>query len=205
MYMEEFDMVNRNDKKSKFIQPRKSNTKTFILAGVLILAVIVAGGFLMAGKSADAGADLTNVGPADYTNQTADFVKVQATETGGDIVVDLNELKSKKLLTFDIPGISFTLNNGTPFNYLPILAYVSPKGNVVVAASLCEPCSGIYFHVEGNELVCNACGTRWDLETLQGISGGCPQYPPDKVKYTVDGDKLIIKKADLAEWKPRAI
>lgn len=198
-------MTKRIDKKSKFTEPQKSKTGTYILAGVIILALIAVGGYALAGKSADTNADLTKVGAVDYTNQNVEFAKVQSTETNGDVVIDFKELQNKKTTTFDVQGINFTLNNGTPFTSLPLLAYISPKGNVVVATSLCEPCSGIYFHVEGNELVCNACGTRWDLETLQGISGGCPQYPPDKVKYTVQGDKLIIKKADLENWKPRAI
>jgi len=198
-------MTKRIDKKSKFIETQKSKTGIYFLTGVVILALIAVGGYALAGKSADTNASLTNVGAVDYTNQNVEFAKVQATEANGDVVIDFKELQDKKMTTFDVQGINFTLNNGTPFTSLPLLAYVSPKGNVVVATSLCEPCSGIYFHVEGNELVCNACGTRWDLETLQGISGGCPQYPPDKVKYTVEGDKLIIKKADLENWKPRAI
>lgn len=193
----------RSDKKEKFTVSQKSSNKKFIIAGIVIIALLAVGGFAVSQKSAATDADLVNVGATSY--QTAEFAKVNATEEGDNVVIDFKELKNNKSVTFDVQGISFSLNNGTKFDYLPLLAYVTPNGNVRVATSLCEPCSGINFHIEGDQLVCNACGTRWSLEDLKGISGGCPQYPPDKVKYTVDGDKLIIKKADLKAWKPRAI
>ncbi|MFA5881440.1 MAG: DUF2318 domain-containing protein [Eubacteriales bacterium] len=196
--------MSRSQKKNKFTEPKKPKTGTYVIAGVVILAVIALGGYVAAKKPA-APEGTFNAGTTNYTGQTLEFAKLQANESGGDITIDLNELKTKKTATFDVQGINFTMNNGTPFNYLPLLAYVAPSGNIVVATSLCEPCSGTTFHVEGNELVCNACGTRWTLEDLQGISGGCPQYPPDRVNYTVDGDKLIIKKTDLQNWKPRAV
>ena len=196
--------MSRNQKKSKFTEPKKSITGPWVIAGVVILAIIALGGYVAAKKPA-APEGTINAGAANYAGQKLEFAKIQANETGGDIVVDLNELKNKKTTTFDVQGINFTLNSGTAFNSLPLLAYVAPSGNIVVATSLCEPCSGTSFHVEGTELVCNACGTRWTLEDLKGISGGCPQYPPDRVKYNVQGDKLIIKKTDLQNWKPRAV
>lgn len=195
--------MSRVQKKAKFTEHHKSRRGIYILTGVVVVAVIAVTGFMLSQKSANAGQ--VNVGAADYTGRTLDFAKVQAVDSGGNITVDLNEIKNKKLTTFDVQGISFTLNNGTPFNYLPLLAYVSPKGNITVATSLCEPCSGTTFHVEGDELVCNTCGTRWTLNDLQGVGGGCTSYPPETIKYTVQGNKLVIKKADLQNWKPRVV
>lgn len=194
--------MSRNDKRNKFTETKKSRANIYIIAGVLV-AVLAAGGFIFFNNSSNSNPDAVNVGAVNY--QTADFAKVSASESNGDIVLDMNDLKNKKTVTFNVPGIKFTLNNGTPFNELPLLAYVSPKGNVVVATSLCEPCSGTTFHVEGDQLVCNSCGTRWTLDGLQGVGGGCTQYPPESVKYTVQGDKLIIKKADLQNWQPRQV
>ncbi len=196
--------MSRSKKKSEFTKTKKSNTGAFIIAGVVILAIVAVGGIIAAKKPAGS-AGLINTGAVNYAGTVQDFTKIQVKESGGNIIVDLNEVKNKKVTTFDVQGIDFTLRKGTKFNYLPLLAYVSPKGNVIVATSLCEPCSGTTFHVEGEELVCNACGTRWTLEDLQGISGGCPQYPPDKIKYTVQGDKIIIKRSDLQNWQPRAV
>lgn len=195
--------MSRTDKKSKFTEPQKSNNKVFIIVGIVIVALLAAGGFMVSNKSATADPNLTNVGATSY--QVAEFAKVNAANENGDIVIDLNEIKNKKSLTFDIQGINYSLNN-VAYNSLPILAYVTPQGNVVVASSICEPCSGFTFHIEGEHLVCNACGTRWTLEDLKGVSTqGCPNHPPAKIKYSVEGDKLIIKKGDLDKWQPRPV
>lgn len=194
--------MSRDEKKNKFTQTNKSNTSIYTIVGV-VLVIMAIGVFMFSKSPSGTDAKAVNVGTTEY--QKAEFAKVAASESGGDVVINLNEIKTKKTTTFEVPGISFTLNNGTAFNSLPLLAYVSPKGNVVVATSLCEPCSGITFHVEGDQLVCNSCGTRWTLDGLQGVSGGCLTYPPETVKYTVQGDNLIIKKADLQNWKPRKV
>lgn len=195
--------MSRNDKRGKFTETQQSSSKIFVIAGVVVVLVLGIGGFMLSKKPSTVNPNAANVGAISY--QKADFKTVTATETGGDIILDMNQLKTDKTVTFKIEGINFSLANGTPFNNLPLLAYVSPKGNIVVATSICEPCSGTTFHVEGNDLVCNSCGTRWSLESLQGISGGCTTYPPESVNYTVEGDKLIIKKADLENWQPRKV
>ena len=49
-----------------------------------------------------------------------------------------------------------------------------PKGKTIGGIRTCEPCNGFSFHiVQGKYLSCDACGTLWDIETLQGVSGGC--------------------------------
>ncbi|MFZ3171208.1 MAG: Fe-S-containing protein [Carboxydocellales bacterium] len=194
--------MSRDEKKNKFTQTNTSNTGIYAIVGVVVVIMAI-GVFMFSKSTSGTDTQAVNVGATEY--QTAEFAKIAASESGGDVVINLNEIKTKQTTTFEVPGISFTLNNGTTFNSLPLLAYVSPQGNVVVATSLCEPCSGITFHVEGDQLVCNACGTRWTLDSLQGVSGGCLKYPPETVKYTVQGDNLIIKKADLQNWKPRQV
>lgn len=195
--------MSRNDKRNKFTQTEKSNSKVFIIAGIAVVVALAVGGFWVSQKPSATDVGAVNVGAVSY--QQAEFAETTATEANGEIVLDLTQLKANKTETFKVQGINFNLANGTPFDYLPLLAYISPKGNIVVATSLCEPCSGTTFHVEGDQLVCNACGTRWTLDGLQGVSGGCTTYPPETVKYTVEGDKLIINKADLQNWKPRQV
>ena len=57
--------------------------------------------------------------------------------------------------------------------------------------------------IEGGQIVCNVCGTRWDLETLKGVSGGCQGYPPDVLKSTTDGGKISVDEATVLAWKAR--
>ena len=73
----------------------------------------------------------------------------------------------------------------------------------MVAASLCEPCKGERFHISGNQLICNVCGTIWDLQTLKGISGGCQTYPPEALTYSLNGDNIEVPQSVLDAWTPR--
>jgi len=171
---------------------------------VLGVAIIAVGAFFALRKPATA-AWAVNVGAADYTGKTLQTEKITADIAGGKVSVNLDDIKNKKVATFNVPGVNFTLNNGTPFDYLPLLAYVSPKGNVVIATSLCEPCSGTSFSVSNDTLVCNSCGTTWELESLKGIQGGCPQYPPEIVEYKAEGGKLVLDEARLKQWQPRPL
>lgn len=121
-------------------------------------------------------------------------IPIQVAQADGTITVPLAEIRGKKLV-----GFSFTGPNGT----LPLLSYIAPSGKVVTAVSMCEPCNSTTFHIEGDQLVCNTCGTRWDLENLGGISGGCLSYPPDAFPNAVAGDNVVIQEASVASWTPR--
>ena len=103
-------------------------------------------------------------------------------------------MKNNKLVSFEYVR---------PDGRIPLLAYITPAGKLVAAVSVCEPCNSTRFHIEGNHMVCNSCSTRWDLETLKGISGGCLNYPPDTLPHEIQGGKLTIKEVDLKNWKPR--
>ncbi|KNZ70502.1 hypothetical protein Tfer_0684 [Thermincola ferriacetica] len=195
--------MSRADKKAKFTEQKSRKASTMFLIGVGVIIVAAVGFFALRKPQGIEGT--VNVGATDYTNQSIEMTEIKPEITDTKVVVNMDDIKNNKIVTFNVPGISFTLNNGTPFNYLPLVAYVSPQGNVVLARSLCEPCSGTRFHIEGEELVCNACGTRWSLENLQGISGGCPEYPPETVKYQADGNKMVIDMQVLKNWQPRPI
>ena len=86
---------------------------------------------------------------------------------------------------------------------IPLISYVAPSGNLVVATSFCEPCKSTSFHIEGNTLVCDTCFTKWDLNTLKGVSGGCTAYPPQAIKAQQQGGNIVVATADLESWTPR--
>lgn len=117
-----------------------------------------------------------------------------ATESG-KVSISVQEVAEKKLVYWD-----YQQGN----TKVPLLAYATPSGALKLAARLCEPCNGYSFRVEGTNLVCNTCGTRWDLETSKGISGGCLEYPPEVLPSTLADGKLSADEAKIASWKPRA-
>jgi hypothetical protein len=86
---------------------------------------------------------------------------------------------------------------------LPLLAFISPAGRLVVGIGYCEPCRSESFHIDGKDLVCDTCRTRWQLNDLRGLSGGCPNYPPEELNYEVIDGMVVISEADILSWVPR--
>ena len=130
----------------------------------------------------------------DYAGQSIRMADIQAKVEKGKISIPLDVLKEKKMVRFEYE------NNG---NKIPLLAYITQTGRVVTAVSMCEPCRSTRFHINDKKIVCNACGTEWNLETLKGIQGGCLNYPPDVIPSTIEKDRIQIDEKNITQWKPR--
>jgi uncharacterized protein len=180
-----------------------------VLVGVAIAAVVIAGvvtATVLATRTPAAGGEVVATEGGDYSGVSVQMVRLaDPVLTENTIQLSLADIKQSK-----IGGVIYERSTPMPAGYddigtngLPVLAYVSPSGRLVVASSLCEPCHSYDFHIEGNDLVCNACYTHWDLNTLEGISGGCLTYPPSELKATVTGDTVEIQRSELEGWLPR--
>jgi uncharacterized membrane protein len=112
----------------------------------------------------------------------------------GKIILPLNVVKEKKFMKFDYTGSNTTI---------PVLAYLTEDGKVVTAISLCEPCDSKSFHIQGSNLICNSCGTTWDLNNLNALSGSCGKYPPDPLPSIVVGNEIQIDENLVINWKRR--
>ena len=130
----------------------------------------------------------------DYSGQTIRMTDIQVKVENGKISIPLNVVKEKKMVRFDYKG------NGT---IVPLLSYITGSGRVVTAVSMCEPCRSTRFHINDKKLVCNACGTEWNLETFKGIQGGCLNYPPDVIPSTIVKDLIQIDEKTVTQWRPR--
>jgi uncharacterized membrane protein len=87
---------------------------------------------------------------------------------------------------------------------LPLMAFISPSGRLVAAVSYCEPCRSESFHIDGRDLVCDSCQTKWQIADLKGISGGCKEYAPEELNYEVVDGMVVIDEADILSWVPRS-
>ncbi|MTV48625.1 DUF2318 domain-containing protein [Heliobacillus mobilis] len=191
-------MTTREEKKAQF-QQKSSSGKLIVGAVIGIVAIAVAAyGFWNTSTSSSSHDSKTsyNVGAkVDYTGKMIAMAKLPPVSANdGKIVVPLDEVKSKSMIRTE-----FKSGNKT----IPIMAYVAPSGQVVAAVSMCEPCESTTFTIKGKQLACNACDTRWDPDTLKGLSGGCQTYPPDQLSYTVEGNNLILDAQTVSNWKPR--
>lgn len=189
----------QNSKRDKFTQSQKKTNKSFlVIAGVAVIFLAVGGFYLLGNKSSEMDAKATSTlgqkvtySPNENLQQTKVSSKI---EDGKVTVTSLSDLKEKKFIWTEYKA------NG---KRVPLTAVAEPSGKVVVAVSVCEPCNGETFHISGNKIVCNVCGTTWDLESFKGLSGGCQQYPPEILPYTQNGDNLEVDQAKLDAWKPR--
>jgi hypothetical protein len=196
-------------KREQFEEAGRFPVKKAVIAGVVVVVIAVGAfvGIRAYENSVQAGGPVVSQGGADYARTSLDMSPLTSSqETGaGMVTLSVAELTSKK-----IGGFVYSRSTPMPKGYdsiqgngLPLLAYVAPSGRLVVATSMCEPCRSYDFHIEGNQLVCNTCLTRWDLNTLKGVSGGCLDYPPKEVTTVVQGDVIQIQQSELEAWVPR--
>jgi hypothetical protein len=133
--------------------------------------------------------------------------------SGISVSVSASAVKANRLTFVDLklenPLNEFTYQGRTiPLSlykrgqYLPLLVISTPSGNVVSGLRVCEPCGSFSFHIlSARYLDCDSCHTKWDIETLVGVSGGCPSYPPPKLptlatnNVTIDLSPLGIQVA----------
>ncbi len=189
------------DKKEKVLGGKKTKPPWVTLS--LVLAAIALGGiaYWIIQGSTPANSDVSSVsaqpkvsGNVDYTGQSISMTDIQPTVKSGKISIPLDLVLEKRLVRFEYE---------TKGNKIPLLSYVAPSGKVITAVSMCEPCRSTRFHIEGKTLVCNACATKWNLETLKRISGGCLNYPPDVLPSTAQKRVLQIEDKIVTQWKPR--
>jgi len=164
-----------------------------------ILAVILAGvGYWIIQGNSGANPRVSSqpkvTGKVDYAGQTVRMTDIQAKVEKGKISIPLDVVKEKKMVRFEYE------NNGVK---IPLLSYITQSGRVVTAVSMCEPCRSTRFHINDKKIVCNACATEWNLETLKGIQGGCLNYPPDVIPSTIEKDRIQIDEKNVTQWRPR--
>jgi predicted amidophosphoribosyltransferase len=129
-----------------------------------------------------------------YTGQTLQQQPIGVTVSGGKISFPLSALLERKIVEFEYE---------TPTHTVPLLAYISAEGKLVTSVRMCEPCNSKTFRIEGTELCCGNCETRWNVNTLEGIQGSCQKYPPDPIPSTLVGNQVVIDEAAVKNWKLR--
>ncbi len=79
---------------------------------------------------------------------------------------------------------------------IPFFVMRSSDGVIRAAFDACDVCfaAGKGYHQEGDELVCNNCGSRFPSAQINEVKGGCNPSPVDRI---VEGGDLIIKAPDL--------
>ncbi len=186
------------DKKKKVLGEKKGRSPWLLVSLALIVVFLGGTAFWIIQDKSVANPKVSSQPKVseeiNYSGQTIRMTDITAKVENGRISIPLETVMGKRMVYFEYVG------NGVK---TPLLTYITQTGKVVTAVSMCEPCRSTRFHIKGNTLVCNACGTEWTLETLKGIQGGCLGYPPDPIPSTVEKGQILIDEKIIAQWKPR--
>ena len=91
-------------------------------------------------------------------------------------------------------------SNGVDVNYF---AVKGSDGQIRTAFDACDVCGGHKgYRQEGNQVVCNNCGNRFDIDDIgsKNKPGGCwPSY----LNHEIEGDNILIKKSDIEAGRYR--
>jgi len=173
---------NRNKRKRQQQEEKKGLDRNTMVMGAILVIVLGYWG-------------LSQMGGNSYPEQiTGMFYEnaVVSSETGRvtvpEDVVEMNKLTfvdiklDTRTENFTYLGREIDLTLYRDAEYLPLIIISTPKGKTISGIRVCEPCASFSFQMlEGKYLRCDLCGTIWDIETLQGLSGGCMNYPPPKL------------------------
>jgi len=192
-------VIKGNNKREKVLKKKnhKSSRKGLYasLAVVLFTAAII---FYVNAKPSKEGAIIKEQpkvsGNVNYPSVRFDHSYSIAYAKNGKVIIPLDVVKEKKFVKFDYIGA---------YSTIPLLAYLTEDGKVVTAISICEPCDSKDFHIQGSNLICNSCGTTWDLNNLDAISGSCGKYPPDPIQSKVVGNEIQIDEYLVTGWTRR--
>jgi len=186
------------DKKEKVLGEKKRKHLWIPISLAVVAAALVVAGYWVIQGNTGANPKVSSqpkvIEKVDYSGKTIRMTDIQAKVKNGKISIPLDVVKEKKMVYFQYEG------NGV---IIPLLAYITQSGRVVTAVSMCEPCRSTRFHINDKKIVCNACATEWNLETLKGIQGGCLNYPPDVIPSTIEKDRIQIDEKIVTQWKPR--
>jgi nitrite reductase/ring-hydroxylating ferredoxin subunit len=112
---------------------------------------------------------------------------ITAQQDGDTVSIPVSELDSGKMIHFHVTYQDKDMD------------FMSYKlgGDYYVRANVCPPCGSIGFSLDGDNLVCDSCRTRFEARTGEGISGACVNYPKAEVAHEISGASVAMEMDDL--------
>ena len=190
-------------------RPNGASPVVLIAGLVVVLALIGGTVFMLARSSSASTASAANPAsqapagspglPAASAGQTGNqALLVKAATVGHDAypaVAADNGVVRLPLSTFDDGNAHFYtyMHEGQPIEFFVLK---SKDGVVRAAFNACDVCFPAKkgYHQEGDEMVCNNCGSRFPAAQINVVRGGCN---PSPLTRTIDGDSLVIQVSDL--------
>lgn len=131
--------------------------------------------------------------PRVYDSTGVKATVITPTVSGRDIAVPLEAVLRHSLVRFEY-------TEGTTPRWL--LAYVATNGKLVTAISLSEHCGSTDFLLKGDQILCANCPSRWNMTSFEAYAC-CGRYYPDPIPSRVEGQSVLIARADVDRWAGR--
>ena len=150
---------------------KKTKNKTFVIIGVIAVLIV---SFIII-KFISGGSDTTGT-------------------VSGDIKILKSEVSETAKFYPYMAGKT----------YMEVLAVKASDGTIRTAFNTCQVCydSGKgYYKQQRDELVCQNCGNRFQIDQVEKIRGGCNPVPITKENKIEDDTSIVISQAFLEENK----
>lgn len=160
-------------------------SKLMKLAIVAILAIIVVIGIV--------NLVIEKGNKEEIVNENDGAIEASLSENG-DLLIPIADItKNANFYEYDVEGTK-----------LEVIAIKASDGTIRTAFNTCQVCydSGRgYYEQEGNYLVCQNCGNRFEASDVEVTKGGCNPVPIFSENKTVDATNITISKDFLYEAK----
>ena len=180
----------RQAKRAQFSEPTAAISRKKFLPWIILGAIGIGAYVLGSGlnQGPEEAAVVTRSASLPELPAASEAPPVDALVTAGDIAIPIADVEGGKAKFF-----RYVAAKGKTVRFL---AMKSSDGVYRAALDACDVCYDAkkgYFQDE-NDMVCRKCGRRFPSALINVVSGGCNPVP---LTRTVQGDKLIVKAADL--------
>ena len=161
----------RQEKRAQFEQPKSRSGLHLALAGIALVAVIAVALVVVMNRGAEGSA----------------VAAAPVASGGADVTIPVAELSDGQAhyYSYDAGGVE-----------VKYFVMQSKDGEYRAAFDACDVCfpNKKGYTQQGDQMVCNNCGQRFDSNKINELQGGCN---PSPIERTVTGQDLVLKTADL--------
>jgi uncharacterized membrane protein len=173
---------------------KKNNKKVYGIVGIsIVFIIIIAIGISQSGifsKSAVASKDISGNGNKQTSTSEIKITKGE-TATG-----------NLKILKSEVTKIAKFYPYKSGDTYMEVLAVKASDGTIRTSFNTCQVCykSGKgYYKQEGNELVCQNCGNRFNIDQIEKMKNGCNPVPILDGDKTDNGSNIVIDQSYMSK------
>jgi uncharacterized protein len=173
--------------------PKAKRVILGLFALIILILVFIFINFLTVEEHGVIAGQATVGSGVDYANRTVEMIDIPSRVEDGFLVFSLDDVRRHELIKVEYQSATATV---------PVLAYISPKGRLVTAISISEPCNATRFTIIDNTIKCNNCPANWELSTMKALAC-CPNNPPDPIPSQVTGNEVRVAVTTLEQWRRR--